>query len=148
MTQTLQQVLQNTQFHSDRQLYRFVRLSANAIILAAGIVAEASIPFCALLADKDEVTLMLPEEVCQEFRSRLKFAEISDAAYRLITLDVVLEPALVGLMALISKTLAEAEISMMPFAAYSRDHIFVSADDFEKALVALKALQARIGTQG
>jgi len=148
VTQTLQQVLQNTQFHSDGQLYRFVRLSANAIILAAGIVAEASIPFCALLADKDEVTLMLPEEVCQEFRSRLKFAEISDTAYRLITLDVVLEPTLVGLMALISKTLAEAEISMMSFAAYSRDHIFVSADDFEKALAALKALQARIGTQG
>ena len=146
MAQTVQQALQDAQFYSDAQPYRLVQLPANGITAAAGIVAEAGIPFCALLVDKDEVTLMLPEVVCQEFRNRLRFGTISNTVYRLITLDVVLEPALVGFMALISQTLAAADISVMPFAAYSRDHIFVPAADFENALSALKALQDRIGT--
>ena len=146
MAQTVQAALQAARFRTDGQPYRFVQLPANGITAAAGVVAEAGIPFCALLVDQDEVTLMLPEEVCQEFRKRLRFGIISDTVYRLITLDVTLEPALVGFMALISQALAEADISVMPFAAYSRDHIFVPAADFEKALSTLKALQGRMGT--
>lgn len=141
MTQTVQQVLQDAQLYSDGQLYRFARLPANGITAAAAIVAEAGIPFCALLADKDEVTLMLPEEVCQEFQNRLRYGTVSDTAYRLITLDIALDAALVGLMARVSQALAAADISMMPFAAYSRDHLFVPAADFDNALAALEALQ-------
>lgn len=146
MTQTVQQALQDARFYSDAQPYRLVQLPANGITVAAGIVAEVGLPFCALLVDKDEVTLMLPEAVCQDFRNRLRFGTISDTVYRLITLDVALEPTLVGFMTLISKTLAAADISIMPFAAYSRDHIFVPAADFENALSALQALQNRMGT--
>ena len=145
MRQTLQQALQNARFYSDGQLYQFVRLPANGITMAAGIVAEAGIPFCALLVDKDEVTLMLPQDVCQEFGRRLRHGTVSNAFYRLITLDVVLDAQLVGLMALISKALAEADISMMPFAAFSRDHVFVPAADFEKAVAALETLQQGAG---
>ena len=141
MTATVQQVLQAAPLYSDGQLYRFARLPANGITAAAAIVAEAGISFCALLADKDEVTLMLPEAVCQEFQNRLRYGTVSDTAYRLITLDIALDAALVGLMARVSQALAAANISMMPFAAYSRDHLFVPAADFENALAALEALQ-------
>ena len=146
MTQTVQQALQGARFYSDAQSYRLVQLPANSITVAAGIVAEVGMPFCALLVDQNEVTLMLPEADCQAFQNRLRFGTISSTVYRLITLDVALEPTLVGFMALISKTLAVAGISIMPFAAYSRDHIFVPAADFENALSALQTLQKRMGT--
>lgn len=142
--QTVADALQNAELYSDDYLYCFIRLPPNAVIAAASVVAEANNPFTALLVDKDEVTLMLEEEDYHEYQRRLLGAEVSETRYRLITFDVELEPTLVGFMAAISTALAEARISLMPFAAYTRDHIFVSVDDFEKALTILRRLQ---GTQ-
>ena len=141
MAQTVQQALTNAKLYSDELPYRFIALPSNAITVAAGIIAEASVPFSALLIDKDEVTLMIPDEVCDEFKNRLKYATVSDTIYRLITFDIVLESTLVGFMAHITQALADANISVMPFAAYSRDHIFVSEADYDKAVTTLKALQ-------
>ena len=141
MPQTVQQALSEANLYSDDLPYRFITLPANGITVAAGVVAEAGHPFCAMIVDKDEVTLMIPEEVCNEFQKRLKYAVVSETLYRLITFDVVLEPTLIGFMAQITKALAEANISVMPFAAYSRDHIFVAEADFELAISTLKSLQ-------
>ncbi len=141
MSQTVDEVLRSCEFRSDESVYRLLKLPANGITVAAGIVAEASLPFSALLADQDEVTMLLPDEVCQEFQSRLKMATLSEALYRLITVEAILEPDLVGLIAAISRSFAESEIPVLVFAAYSRDHIFVPVDCFDKALAALSSLQ-------
>jgi hypothetical protein len=141
MSQTIKQALSDATLFSDDLVYRFVKLPANAITMAAGIVAEAGNPFCALIVDKDEVTLMLPSQACEEFQNRLKYATISDIQYRLITFDVILEPTLIGFMAHITKALGESNISVMPYAAFSRDHIFVAEADFDKALSTLNSLQ-------
>lgn len=141
MAQTIQQALSNAKLYTDDLVYRFVQLPSNAIIVAAGIVAEAGNPFSAMIVDKDEVTLMLPEVACEAFQNRLKLATISDITYRLITFDVVLEPTLIGFMAHITKALGESNISVMPYAAFSRDHIFVSEADYDKAISTLKSLQ-------
>jgi len=141
MSQTVQQALSEAKIYSDDLIYRFVQFPANAITVAAGIVAEASLPFTALIIDKDEVTLMLPNEVYEEFEKRFKFATINDIQYRLITFDVVLDPTLIGFMAHITHALADVDISVMPFAAYSRDHIFVAESDFDTAVTTLKSLQ-------
>jgi hypothetical protein len=141
MAQTIQDALTQADIYTDNRSYRFVQFPANGITVAAGIVAEASLPFTALLVDKDEVTLMLPQEVIDEFENRFKYATISDIDYRLITFDVVLEPTLIGFMAHITQALAGANISVMPFAAYSRDHIFVPAQDIDRAIQTLSSLQ-------
>jgi hypothetical protein len=44
-------------------------------------------------------------------------------------------------MAVVTRTLADANISVLPFAAYSRDHIFVSEADFDRALLVLNRLK-------
>ncbi len=142
--QTVAEALQNAELYSDEYLYRFIKLPANAVVAAASVVAEANNPFTALLVDKDEVTLMLEEEDYHEYQRRFLDAEVSEIRYRLITFDVELAPTLVGFMAAVSRALAEAGISLMPFAAYTRDHIFVSEADYEEALVILRGLQ---GTQ-
>ena len=64
--------------------------------------------------------------------------EISSIDYRLITFDVDLAPTLVGFMAFITDKLANAKVSVLPFGAYSKDHIFVSTQDFEKAMDVLQ----------
>lgn len=142
MPQTLEQVLRACAFRTDDADYRLLTLPANGITLAAGIVAEAGLPFSAMLADTDEVTMLLPDQVCQEFQGRLKLATRSDVMYRLITIDAVLEPDLTGLIASVSHSLAQAGIPILVFAAYSRDHIFVPVDNIDEALHALRSLQA------
>lgn len=144
MVQTLEQALQDAVLYSDDYLYRFVKLPVNAITAAAGVVAQAGNPFSALLLDKDEVTLMIEDEDFEEFKKRLLDHEVSDVRYRLITFDIELEPTLIGFMAHISTALANANISLMPFAAYSRDHIFVNEVDFDKAITILENLKTSI----
>ena len=142
MTQTLEQALASTGISSDGHDYRLLRLPAGAIILAAGIMAESAIPFCAAIADKDEMSLLLRADVVEEFAKRLRSAEISELVYRQITFEAQLQPTLVGFIAKISQALAEADIPILAYAAYSRDHIFVPREQFDAAINALAALQA------
>ncbi len=144
MTQSAKNILSATALYSDDAEYRILRLPPNAITLGAGIVAEANLPFSALIADKDELTLMLPDAACQAFSRRLRFAQISEQSYRLITFDAELEPTLVGFIAQVSAALAAARIPILSFAAYSRDHVFVPAEDFKRAMDALRALKERL----
>lgn len=141
MVQTVKQALKDAPLYSDDYIYRFVKLPINAITAAAGVIAQAGNPFSALLLDKDEVTLMIEDEDFEQFKKRLIDHEISSVKYRLITFDLELEPTLVGFMAYVSTSLADAGISLMPFAAYSRDHIFVDQDDFDKAISILEDLK-------
>ena len=147
MAQTVEQALAQAELYSDSYVYRFIKLPANAITAAAGVVAQAGNPFTALLVDKDEVTLMLEDEDYEEYKQRLLSHEVSETRYRLITFDVVLESTLVGFMAQVTQALAKAKISVMPFAAFSRDHIFVSASDFEQAMQVLQQLKSTKSTE-
>ena len=140
MSQTVDDVLRSVNLYSDGRLYRLLKLPTSAITLAAGIVAEIGQPFCALVADKDEVTLLMPDEARADFRARLRQAEAIEQAYRLITLDLALEPDLVGLIARLTEALAAVDIPILAFAAYSRDHLLVPAEDFVKAMRTLSDL--------
>ncbi|MBL8134930.1 MAG: ACT domain-containing protein [Anaerolineae bacterium] len=121
-----------------------VRLTANGITAAAGILAQVGEPFAALVADKHEVTLIIPQEIVEDFRLRFRDHAISETLYRLITLDVVLEPTLVGFMARLSTVLAGAKISIMPYAAFNRDHLLVPAEQFDQAMKTLRELQSSL----
>jgi hypothetical protein len=142
MTQTLEQALANTKLYTDNRDYTVIRLPTAAVMAAAGIIAEASEPFSALIVDKDEVSLILPTEVWDDFARRLPGHIIAANPYRLITLDIELDFALVGYMARISKALADAGISILPLAAYSRDHILVPMNQFNIAISALEKLKS------
>ena len=142
MPRTPQEIMQQATFYSDGQPYRFIRLPGKAIMAAAGVVAETGEPFCGLIIDKDEVSLLIPEDAWNDFQRRLPGAEISAITYRLVTVDMVLEPDLVGFLAYISRALADVNVSILAFAAYSRDHFFVPSDQFDTALAQLQKLQS------
>ncbi|PJF38292.1 MAG: hypothetical protein CUN55_17755 [Phototrophicales bacterium] len=111
---------------------------------AAGVVAEISEPFCALIVDKDEVSLLIPEEALEDFKGRLRDYQGENKRYRLITVDIELPMEMVGFMARLSQKLAEAGVSILPYAAYSRDHIVIEDKHFDNAMQALRALQSEI----
>jgi hypothetical protein len=84
--------------------------------------------------EREGTTVILPREKADEL----------DLAYSFIaswiSLRVHSSLAAVGLTAVFSAALAEANISCNVVAAYYHDHIFVAVEDTEKALGALKHL--------
>lgn len=134
----LAEALQQANPISDGQLYRVLHLPAQAITAAAGIAAQTGEPFLAVIADRHEVTLVAPAESVEDLARRLPAVK-SSRDWRLITFDAVLDQSLVGFLAAISATLAEAGVSIFALSAYERDHILVPSDQFEAAWAALTA---------
>jgi hypothetical protein len=142
MPQTVQQAISAARIILDEDAYRLIYLPPRGITAAAGVIAEVSEPFCALIVDQQEITLVLEQEAYEEYRHRLLDHRTESAIYRLITFDVILEPTLTGFMAAIAATLAERGIAILPFAAFSRDHLLVTEQDSALAMAALQSLQA------
>jgi hypothetical protein len=139
MSLSAQEVLSQAPLYTEDALYTLIKLPASAIWAGAGVLADLGESFSALIADKDEVTLVISLTAWQEdYHKRLPGAE-QVGQYRLITFDAVLDPSLIGFMALVAKILADAGVSIIPLGAFSRDHILVPADIFEKAWAALEA---------
>jgi hypothetical protein len=144
MSASARAVLAQSRLTSDPRDYVLVALPPQAITAAAGVLAECGEPFAALIADKDEVTLVLLAEAWPDFAGRLPGHQLAGDHYRLITFDIELEISLVGFMALVSTALADAGVSILPLAAFTRDHILVKAQDCDKALNTLQHLQASL----
>lgn len=142
MPQTVEQALKTAQLYTDNIEYSLIHLPARAIMAAAGVLAEIGEPFGAVIADKDEVTLVIPADAVATFAKRLVEHRASETNYRLITFDIELEPTLTGFMARVARVLADANVPILPFAAFSRDHLLVPANQFDAAWDALKRLQA------
>ena len=137
------EALQRATLRTDDKQYRVARLPAGAIWVAAGVLAEVALPFSALIADADEVTLILPSESWAAFKTRLPdYAELPEL-YRLITFDLELPPELTGFIARVGQVLAEAGVPVLTYAAYTRDHVLVPADRFQAAWDALQAAQQK-----
>ena len=128
--------------YTDDTLYQLVHLPPAAVMASAVVVAEVAEPFSALIADKDEVTLLLSQDAWEEFARRLPDHRLG-GRYRLITFDLPLDPDLIGFLALISGILAEAGVSILALSAFERDHILVPADRFQAAWDALRSAQQR-----
>jgi len=144
MAKTIQEAFKQAQFFSDEQDYVIIKLPARAITTAAGIVAESSMPFCALIIDKDEVSLMIIKDAVEEFANRLINSQVSDTSYRLITIEAELDLEMVGFMATVSKALADANVNIMTYAAYTTDHFLVPSEKFDTAMTVLKQLQSEL----
>lgn len=139
---TAAQSLKSATLYTDDVLYRVIRLPAPAIWAGASVLAEISEAFSAMIADKDEVTLVLPAGKWDMVKSRLPEHTTMTDSYRLITFDLPLEPDLIGFMALVSQILAQAHVSILPLAAFHRDHILVTHAQFEQAWDALRTAQS------
>lgn len=144
MTMTVEQAVAAATLYSDEERYKIVHLPPNAVVAAASVLAEIAEPFSVLIIDKDEITLVITESDLETYARRLAGHRAAEGDYRLITFDVQLGQDLIGFMAVVSKTLADAGVTIMPFAAFDRDHLLVPAAQYDNAISALRALQSTV----
>ncbi|MFH1591143.1 MAG: ACT domain-containing protein [archaeon] len=102
------------------------------------VIATADVPiagaFCTI-SDEKETTVIIAEERIAG-KSLLK----QEGGWRVITLDIVFPMDVVGVTARVAGALAENGVSVMPLAAYSRDHFLVKEVDLDKAVETFSAL--------
>lgn len=98
------------------------------------------------MVDKDEITMMVDSDIyseyCDTINTKHRVVVVDNGInYRLFTFDnVVMDPSLVGFMAAVTKALAENAISVLPYAAYSTDHVFVAESDADRTKTILEGL--------
>jgi hypothetical protein len=137
-----QEALQNSTLFTDDVVYTLIGLPPTAIWAGAGIMADLGEAFSVVIADKDEVTLVLPLDAWQDYEKRLPDAR-QQGEFRLITFDIELDFDMIGFMALIAKILADVDVSILPFAAFARDHVLVPAEKFQIAWDALESASGK-----
>ena len=148
MAKTVQEALNEGELFTDNIQYAFLKLPVSSVDKASTVFAScssSSSAFRGLLVDKDEISMMIPQDDWQthmmSMDNKVEDWEVGSCSYRLITFDVVMDPNLIGFMYNVTKVLAAENISVLPFAAYSRDHIFVQEKDYEDAIAALERLK-------
>lgn len=86
-----------------------------------------------LLSDRHEVTLLLDQIDWQTMRHQAREARV-EGSFRLVTLNLELQWNVIGYYALVTKILADAQISVGALSAFSRDHLLIKQEDLAKAL--------------
>lgn len=93
--------------------------------------------FVSLTRDKDEITIIVAEDIWQQFAPRFAEAKVQGGR-RMIVFDEVLDFTVVGFIAEISRALAEAGISILNLSTYRTDAVLVHELRFEEAVAAVK----------
>ena len=96
-------------------------------------------PFSSVTFDVSEVSLVLKTELWNGIKDYFHDYE-EEGPYRLITFDIVLDLSIVGYLAVISRVLADAGISIYALSTYLRDHILVRESDAGTAMEVLEGL--------
>jgi hypothetical protein len=135
----LRHILAETKLFTDAKDYVILRLPITEAAMAAELIATIKQPFVGMTRDKDEITLVLPREIWEEQSPVIEVFEESPD-YNLITFDLPLDLGLVGYFAVLANAVAEAGVSIFPISSFSRDHIFVPVEDFDRAWNALREL--------
>lgn len=89
-----------------------------------------------ILVDRYEVTLLLSDGDLSKMRSAIGGARV-ESGFRMLTFDIELGFDVVGFMAAVSATLADAGIPIVPVSAFSRDHLLIKQDALAAALKVL-----------
>jgi len=142
MTQSAKDALRGAQWTLDDRVYGAARLKLGMAAEAITFVAGLEKPFYALVADKDEVTLIAPLDLLAQATEHHPAWQIGSTGFCLITLEVEFTLEVVGVMAYLTPALAEAGIPILALSAFSRDHFLVPEPRASEALGILRALTA------
>lgn len=125
---------------SDGQTYMMLKAGPKAAGIMVDQLRGMEKPFTVVIIDEDEATLVSQHHVIERIVAWVSDAVISDVQFRLITFDMVFDFGVVGFMARVSAALAQAQVPIFPYAAYTTDHILVPATHYENAIAALEKL--------
>ncbi|MBL8897795.1 MAG: ACT domain-containing protein [Planctomycetes bacterium] len=126
-----------TELGVDPEPYVFARLDAASAAAAAAALAASESACAVWMRTGDELTIACTESLARSSPALAK-AEERSGPYRRIALDVEVPLDVCGYLAPAAQKLADAGIAILPFAAWSRDHLLVRADQLELALRTLE----------
>ncbi|MEW6338060.1 MAG: ACT domain-containing protein [Acidobacteriota bacterium] len=95
-------------------------------------------PPVALVVGYGEISLLAPEAVVDALPETA--AEVS-RGWRALTLDTVFPLETTGVLAAVSRSLAEVGIPVMTFSSFATDHFLVAGSQVERALAALNQVR-------
>ncbi|MGE0882501.1 MAG: ACT domain-containing protein [Blastocatellales bacterium] len=93
--------------------------------------------FVSLIRDKQEITLMIAEDIWHEIAPQFPEAQ-ARGHWRMIRFDTFLDFTVVGFIAEVSRALAEADISILSVSTFSTDAVLVQESHFTAAVTAVK----------
>jgi hypothetical protein len=134
----LRRLWASTRLHVWAEPTLLVSLPVAELEAAASVVATVSGAFAALVLERDEVSLTVPDSAWRAAPLRLRAARAS-GPLRVITFDLDLELSVVGYLAPAAARLAEAGVSIVPQCAFLKDHLLVAEEDLDAAVVALES---------
>jgi len=95
---------------------------------------DAAAPPVAVVIGNGEVSVIAPEAAVDALG---EIVEKASRGWRAITIDAVLPLETVGVLAAVSRALADVGIPVMAFASHDTDHFLVPAASLGRALAAL-----------
>ena len=126
-----------TRVHVWPERYVLASLPVARLVEAAPLLARAGDAFAALVRERDEVSLTLPESLRAEASS---LADRVAVPYRVLTIDLELELDVIGYLAPALERLAAAGVTIVPQCGFRTDHLLELDRDLPAARAALDAL--------
>jgi len=128
-----------TRLHVWPGRYVLASLSRNEASAAAAALEGTGEAFLALLVERDEVSLTLPESAWAAHPLRPR-ARAESGPWRVVTLDLELALDVTGYLAPAAAALAAAGVPIVPQCAHSKDHLLVPEERLDEALATLRHL--------
>jgi hypothetical protein len=126
-----------TRLHVWPERYLLANLPSSALASAAALIARAGDAFAALVRERGEVSLTLPESSREDLEP---LAERIAGPYRVITFDLELELDVIGFLAPAAERLAAAGVSIVPQCGFRTDHLLVWERDLDAAIRTIETL--------
>lgn len=128
-----------TRLHVWPERYVLASLPRHEAGDAAVALGGAGDAFLALLVERDEVSLTLPESVWAVHHLR-PVARAESGPWRVVTFDLELPLDVTGYLAPAAAALAARGVPIVPQCAHSKDHLLVPEEGLDDALATLEAL--------
>ena len=135
---TIKQLLKKTKLKLLSDKYIFISIPLNQFNRLD--LKQFQKKFFSITYEKDGITLTINEKNWNKIKVNFKKCKVGKN-YRIITLDIKLNPNVVGYLAAISKILADNNISIIAISTYQKDHLMIKNKDTKKALKVLKKLK-------
>lgn len=120
-----------TRIHVWPERYVLASLRVDRMADAAALVSRAGRAFVALVGERDEISLTLPDALRADVEA---LAARVAGPYRVLTFDLELELDVIGFLAPATERLAAAGVSVVPQCGFRTDHLLVFDRDLEAAV--------------
>ena len=126
-----------TRIHVWPEVYVLASLPPARSPEAAALVSRAGDAFAALVREREEVSLTVPEPLRADIE---RLATHVAGPYRVLTFDLELDLDVIGYMAPALERLADAGVSIVPQCGFRTDHLLVFDRDLAAAVRVLEEL--------